>query len=96
MIYNVDGETNTYELTYDDKVNPFNGFLELYIEASFGDESDYIYKNKNNIKTITGMENNKPYTINYDYEYDGKWPVQITQIYPESSVKYIRQIEYRK
>ena len=42
------------------------------------------------------MENNKPYTINYDYEYDGKWPVQITQIYPESSVKYIRQIEYRK
>ncbi|MBO4739220.1 MAG: hypothetical protein J5606_06625 [Bacteroidales bacterium] len=96
MIYDEDGETTTYELTYDDKINPFNGFLELYIEASFGDESDYIYKNKNNIKTITGMERNKPYIINFDYEYDGNWPVQITKIYPGSSEKYISQIEYRK
>lgn len=81
-----------YELTYDDKINPYNGFLGLDFEGSY----QYIYKNANNIKTMKRINSSDPMSITYEYTYDGKWPVTIAETYFQSQIRYIQQIEYKK
>ena len=83
-----------YELTYDDKINPLNGFLGLEFDECY--QGQYIYKNVNNIKTMKRINSSDPMSMTYEYTYDGKWPVTIAQTYFQSQIRYIQQIEYKK
>lgn len=79
------GNTRTEtSFTYDNKINPFYGFLDLYQSNTF------LIKNKNNIKTATSTNT----LISYDYTYDGQYPETIS--YESQGRKITQRIEYSK
>ena len=95
ITYEENGEMYTCEMTYDDKINPYNGFLGLYFDDNYKMEN---YKNKNNIKSITSKMRGETQVVNFEYEYDGQWPTKITQtgkLYPWGSGKTYYYIEYK-
>ena len=80
----VDSEENsTANYTYDDRKNPLHGFVMGFEGIGCWSE--------NNVLTESGLFRDEPYTINYTYEYDGKYPTLCTQTLNENSYseKYI-------
>ena len=71
-----------YTYTYDDKINPFNGFLDLNLANAY--QYDYIYKNKNNIKSM--VEEGGNWFASYEYTYEDKWPVAYTKTTTENNI----------
>lgn len=96
MVYNdyEDGETYSYETQYDKKNNPFYGaYLSFYFEENV------LYQSKNNITRIEYTETEDGQTersvINYEYTYDGQWPISIRYI-DEDGYAGGREYEYTK
>ncbi len=67
----------TIEYTYDDKNNPYQGFLFTLAGDLPFEDNPLGFGNENNITSSKMYEpgDEKPYTENYTYTYDGKWPV---------------------
>lgn len=70
----------TIEYTYDDKNNPYQGFLFTMADDLQLEDNPLGFGNENNITSSKMYEpgDEKPYTENYTYTYDGKWPVSCT------------------
>ena len=83
-----------YTYTYDDKINPFNGFLDLNLQNAY--QYDYIYKSKNNIKSMV-EEGGKWFAI-YEYTYEDKWPIAYTKTTTNNNTTTITsyEIAYKK
>lgn len=72
--------------SYDDKKNPYRGFL-YYL----ADEGDVKFGSKNNVtkEVHTCSESNEgPSTTEYKYKYDGKWPERRTETESYSGDNY--------
>ena len=86
-------ERYEYLLTYDKKVNPFAGFFALYFDEAY--DYDYVYKNANNIVSMTGV--GSTWKREYIYTYKGQYPESYTytDVYGNSSERYDYKIEYK-
>ena len=67
----------TIEYTYDDKNNPYQGFLFTLVGDLQVEDNPLAFGNENNITSVKMYEpgDEESYTENYTYTYDGKWPV---------------------
>ena len=87
--------TSTY--TYDNKTNPYKGFV-----YALEYEGVNMWCSKNNVLTETDVHTwdgeNEEYVYNYSYTYDGKWPVSKTlnetYVYDEYRSVYTSTIYY--
>ncbi len=71
----------TDEYTFDNKKNPFNGFLFTFCgDLVEFEDSPMMFGNENNILSTKSIEagNDEAYTVNYTYTYDGNWPVSVS------------------
>lgn len=80
-----DNDIYTITYTYDEKKNPYKGFL-----YELEDNGPAAWGSNNNVTSetynYTEDGHTDSYTYNYTYEYDGKWPTQktYTQTYSET------------
>lgn len=78
QVISSEGMTQTATYTYDNKTNPYKGFVYALYDAGVLD-----WGNKNNVLTETYTYNQEgetgTYTYNYEYTYDGKWPLTKTE-----------------
>lgn len=78
--------TATVDYTYDNKTNPFKGYVIDYLGETV------LAASKNNVikavSTYTSEGRSESETTEYTYEYDGKWPVSRTHTYSSSEDNY--------
>lgn len=95
MIYTYPFSNERYEylLTYDKKVNPFAGFFALDFDCAY--DYDYVYKNANNIVSMTSVGDT--WKCEYNYTYTGQYPESYTctEVYENGSYRYDCKIEYK-
>lgn len=95
------GQTATVTYTYDDKKNPYQGFV-FALNGSGMSEEGLEFANENNVvKAVYKDFDGEEFTDNYTYTYDGKWPTSCTENhksageYSLSIGKYTRYFEYK-
>ena len=76
----------TIEYTYDDKNNPYQGFLFTIVGDLQVEDNPLAFGNENNITSVKMYEpgDEEPYTESFTYTYDGKWPVSCTSKHENS------------
>lgn len=85
MVVKEESYKSTYKFEYDDKKNPYKGFVYELL-----DDIPYLFGSKNNVTKVTSSNNesNEKNVENYRYSYDGNWPVKKTYSYSENSDTY--------
>ena len=91
--YPLYNERYEYLLTYDNKLNPFAGFFALDFEGAY--DYDYVYKNANNIVSMTSVGDT--WKREYTYTYKGRYPESYTytEVYVNRSYRTDCKIEYK-
>ena len=89
MVFKEDSETATATYTYDNKNNPYQGFMYV-IDCLL--EDGPIFTNENNIvKAVYQYSDNAgkgSNELNFTYTYDGKWPTSRSMVYNNSYDDY--------
>ncbi len=92
----------TAQFTFDDKKNPYQGFVYGLVGEIPSDETGLGFANENNITKVEySYPDEEPDVEEYTYTYDGKWPVTCTQSrsysdeYNRNSYSYITYFEYK-
>ena len=97
IVYRAGNESGSETYTYDNKNNPYQGFL--YAMGYGMTDGGMEFTNKNNIvKVVCSEPDGKSSSeTNYTYTYDGDWPVSCSRIHSDSHENgswYERETKY--